>query len=371
MKKFFAIVAMLLLAAAMFGSVFGFKFHQFGQMAEQMAARPEPRFPVEVVEVEARDWQPSIASIGLIEPRQGVVVASSVSGSISEIHFRSGQSVSKGQLLVSLESEVERANLASARARLPSVKRQLERHQQLLERGSVSQTQFDDSQAAYLALEADIAALRATIARREIRAPFAGIIGLRQVNLGEFIQAGQQIAHLEDLSHMLLRFSVAQTQLPRIEIGGEVQLSSDVYPERKFLGTITAIEPIVEARSGVVELQAEIPNAEGLLRSGMYSDVRVLLPLLSEQVVIPQQAISFNIYGQSVFVIAPDEAGEPRAQRRDIKVAMRQGDWALVEQGLEIGEQVVRSGQVRLRNGTLVELVEDSFVQRPATLPKS
>ncbi|MEE1674747.1 efflux RND transporter periplasmic adaptor subunit [Agarivorans aestuarii] len=372
MKKWMAI--MLAIAVILFGSVFGFYLFKQKMIAEFMANRPVPEMPVEVATANAEDWQPAIESIGFIEPYQGVNLSSSVAGLVSKIHFSSGDTVKAGELLVSLEADVEKANLASAKAKLPAVKRQMERNKTLLDRGSVSQTQFDDSEANYLALVSDIEALKATIERRDIRAPFNGVMGIRQINLGQYLQAGDDIARLENLDHMLLRFIVPQKDISLINVGTEIELNSDAYPAQWFKGTITTIEPTVDPQSGVIQVQATIPNAEGLLRSGMYASVRIWQAVQPNQIVVPQQAISFSLYGESIYVLESDTAEDGSetlvAKQRSITVGERRGDVAVIDKGVNAGEQVVVSGQVRLRNGAVVRIVEDDFVQRDQNLPK-
>ncbi|GDY26156.1 efflux RND transporter periplasmic adaptor subunit [Agarivorans sp. Toyoura001] len=372
MKKWMAI--MLVLTVILFGSVFGFYLFKQKMIAQFMANRPVPEMPVEVALASSQDWQPAIESIGFIEPYQGVNITSSVAGLVTKIHFSSGDTVRAGELLVSLEADVEKANLASATAKLPAVKRQMERNKSLLERGSVSQTQFDDSEANYLALVNDIAALKATIERREIRAPFSGVMGIRQINLGQYVQAGDDMARLENLDHMLLRFIVPQKDISLITLGTEIELNSDAYPDQWFKGQVTTIEPTVDPQSGVVQVQATIPNTEGQLRSGMYASVRIWQPVQANQIVVPQQAISFSLYGESLYVVesqtAEDGSETLTATQRTIQVGERRGDVAIIKKGVAADEQVVVSGQVRLRNGALVRIVEDSFLNRDQNLPK-
>ncbi|WP_432455597.1 MULTISPECIES: efflux RND transporter periplasmic adaptor subunit [unclassified Agarivorans] len=372
MKKWMAI--MLLIAVVLFGSVFGFYLFKQKMIAQFMANRPIPELPVEVASAKAQDWHPAIESIGFIEPYQGVNISSSVSGLVTDIHFSSGDTVKSGQRLVSLEADVERANLASAEAKLPAIKRQMERNKTLLTKGSVSQTQFDDSEATYLALVSEIASLKATIELREIRAPFDGVMGIRQINLGEYLQPGNDIARLENLNRMLLRFIVPQKEISLIDVGTEVELNTDAYPEQWFKGKITTIEPTVDSQSGVIQVQATLPNDEALLRSGMYASVRIWQPVQANQVVVPQQAITFSLYGESIYVIEPQTAEDGSeilvAKQRTVTIGERRGDVAVVTSGIKADEQVVVSGQVRLRNGARVKLVEDNFVQRDQTLPK-
>ncbi len=359
MKKWIA--AMLLLALALFGSVIGFDLFKQTKIAEFMANRPVPKLPVEVTQVQTRQWQPRIASIGLIEPRQGVMISTSVSGLVTKIHFNSGDDVKKGQLLVELDSGVERANLTTARSRLPAVQSSYERNQKLYQRKTVSKKALDDAQAEFLALQAEIESLKAVIQRREIRAPFSGVVGLREVHLGAYLKAGAEITQLESLQSMLIRFIIPQKNMAQLAIGMAVDISNDAYPERRFNGRISAIDSTVSRDSGVIHVQAQIPNSDQLLRAGMYASVEILQSKVADALVIPTRAINFSLYGEQVYVLVESQQDGQTlltVEQRSIKVVERQGEWSLIGAGLKATDRVVTSGQVRLRNGAQVKLVD-------------
>ena len=371
MKKW--MVIMLLVALLLFGSVIGFNFYKFAQMGKAMASKPAPVFPVTTLTVKGTDWAPTLEAIGFIGPNQGLDIGTQIAGSVDKISFESGQKVKKGTLLMSLNTDVERANLKSSQSRLPAAKANYERMRSLYAKGGVSKGNLDDAQAEYLALEGQIDSLQGTIDRMTIRAPFNGQVGLRNVFLGQYLKAGDNIVRLEDTSVMKIRFTVAQTELAKIKVGQQLDIFVDAYPQRPFKGTIAAIEPIVKQLSGVVEVQAAIPNAEGQLRSGMYAKVQVLLPVQQQQVVIPQTAVNFTLYGQTVYVVedGKDAKGQPVkiAKQTVVNVAERDADVAHVVSGLKVGDVVVTSGQIRLSNGSQVKAVEDNTLAKPATVP--
>lgn len=358
-KGFLGIMGILIIG------VIGFNLFKAKMIEDYLANQTIPEVPVQVEEAQKVDWRPTIEAIGFIEPFQGVAVTTSVAGLVEAIHFRSGDVVEKGQLLVELDTEVEKANLASAKARLPSVKRQMERNRVLLKKKTVSQTTYDDSEAAYLSLKAEIQALEATIARRIIRAPFSGVIGIRQINKGEYLQAGSKIGRLENLSQMRVRFIVPQKSYPKVKSGMAIEVKTDAYPDRPFKGTITAIEPVVDFKSGVFQVQASLPNTNNLLRSGMYASIRVWLPAELNRIVIPQKAINFSLYGESVYLV---EDGV--AQLTNIQVGERRGDQAVVIAGVAEHDEVVVAGQVRLSNGARIKKVTDDFFESSGELPK-
>ncbi len=344
---------MLLIAILLFGSVIGFNLFKQKKIAEYLANRPEPEFPVTVTEVKPVDWVPVIEAIGFIEPNQGVTIANETSGVIKQIRFESGTQVKEGQPLVLLDSDVEKANLKSSEAKLPAAEAKYKRYQGLFKKGSISKEAYDEAEANYYSLKADIESLKASIARREIKAPFSGVIGIRNVYLGQYLQAGSDIVRLEDTSVMRLRFTVPQNDISRINLGQEVDIFVDAYPQNPFKGSITAIEPAVNIQSGLIQVQADIPNSDGKLRSGMFARANIILPKLEDQVTLPQTAITFTLYGDNVYILT-EEDGVQRVKQHVVKVGERTGNIAHILDGVKVGDQVVTSGQVRLSNDAKV-----------------
>ncbi|MGY3945032.1 efflux RND transporter periplasmic adaptor subunit [Aeromonas tecta] len=366
MKKWMAI--MLLIALALFGSVIGFNMFKQKKIAEFMANRPEPEFPVTAMVTKAQDWTPTIEAIGFVEPNQGVTLSSELAGTIDNISFESGIHVKADQLLLSLDSSVEKANLQSSQARLPAARAKFERYKNLYQKNSISRDQLDDAEASYRSLEADIESLKATIARREVRAPFGGAVGLRNVFLGQYLEPGTEIVRLEDTSVMRLRFTVPQTDISKISLGQTIKINVDSYPSTQFDGQITAIEPAVNYQSGLIQVQAAIPNNDGQLRSGMFARASIILPTVKDQIVIPQSAISFTLYGENVYVIHEAD-GVKRAKQVVVKAGERRGNDVHVLSGIKSGDEIVLSGQVRLSNDTKVRVVDNDALAVPAQTP--
>ncbi|PKQ78893.1 hypothetical protein AOX56_15245 [Aeromonas sobria] len=375
MKKWMAI--MLLIAIALFGSVIGFNLFKQKMIAQYMANRPEPEFPVTAMVTKAQDWVPTIEAIGFIEPNQGVTLSTELAGTIDAITFESGTRVKAEQLLLSLDSSVEKANLRASQAKLPAAKAKFDRFLNLYKTSSISKEQLDDAEASFRSLEADIESLKATITRREVRAPFSGMVGLRNVFLGQYLQPGTDIVRLEDTSMMRLRFTVPQTDISKITLNQIVKINVDAYPQTQFDGHITAIEPAVNYQSGLIQVQADIPNNEGQLRSGMFARASIILPTVKDQMVIPQTAISFTLYGQNVYVLKEGEETDKegnkvkvlRAKQVVIKAGERRGNDVHVLSGIQAGDQIVLSGQVRLSNDTKVHVVENDALAVPAQTP--
>ncbi|EPV8514625.1 multidrug efflux RND transporter periplasmic adaptor subunit VmeC [Vibrio parahaemolyticus] len=365
MKKWILMLSIVLL---LFGSVVTYRLIDIKQKMDAFASRPEPEFPVTVTEVKAVDWVPVIEAIGFIEPNQGVTVANETSGVIDKIAFESGTQVEAGQPLVLLDSEVEKANLKSSQAKLPAAEAKYKRYQGLFKKGSISKEAYDEAEANYYSLKADIESLKATIDRREVKAPFAGVVGIRNVYLGQYIQAGSDIVRLEDSSVMRLRFTVPQTDISRIKLDQEVDIFVDAYPDQPFKGSISAIEPAVNVQSGLIQVQADIPNSDGKLRSGMFARANIIMPKLANQVTLPQTAITFTLYGDNVYIVT-EEDGEKRVKQHVVKVGERTKDIAHILDGVKPGDVVVTSGQVRLSNHAKVSIVESNAITPPAETP--
>ncbi|GLS82211.1 efflux RND transporter periplasmic adaptor subunit [Paraferrimonas haliotis] len=367
MKKWISV--MLIVALLVFGSVIGFNYFVQGKIAEAIANMPEPEFPVTAQTVELKSWQPSIDAIGFVEPNQGVTLATEAAGVVQSINFENGANVVAGQLLLTQNSNVEKANLQSAKVRLPAAKSDFERSSRLYKVGSVSKADLDKAEATYLALQAEIESLSATIDRRQIKAPFGGIVGIRSVNLGQYLQVGTNIVRLEDISTMKIRFTIPQTELARIAVGDDVKVLVDAYPEHSFLGKISAIEPAVFYQSGLIQIQATIPNDKGHLRAGMFARVGIQLEQLTDQITLPENAINFTLYGNTVFVIE-EKDGETRVKQVNVEVAERNGKLAHVVSGIKAGDKVVTSGQLRLSNGSKVAIVDRDVLTPADEMPQ-
>lgn len=373
MKKWMAI--MLASSLILFGGVFGFHAFKQNMIAKYIADMPVPAVPVTHFTVEPTSWTPTIESIGFIEPDQGVTLSTSESGLVSKIYFDSGQRVEKGDLVIQLDQSVELANLESAKARLESTLNTVKRLRNLHKSSLASQENLDQAEADYRVLKSQIDSYQASIERRAIRAPFSGVTGIRQVQLGQYLQPGADVTRLENIDLMRLRFIIGERDFAKVRLGMPVTVSVDAYPLRKFNGEISAIEPAIEYNSGVVQVQSSLPNSDGLLRSGMYGKVSIGLTPLANQVVVPQGAINFTLYGESVYVISKQkqENGEQWdiVNEVSVKVAERRGNLALVTSGIKAGDQIVTAGQLKLSNGSRVKLVESDILNPPAELPRN
>jgi len=374
MKKW--IISMLIVVTVLFGGVFGFHFFKMTMMKKFMASMGGGAVDVTAIKAEPQSWTPEIDAIGFIEPKNGVMLSIAESGEVSKILIKSGQKVEKGDLLVQLDISKEQADLKSAQSQLSASKAERDRLVKLARESLGTQSQADTAKSNYESLVAQIQSLKSTIARREVRAPFSGITGIVQVQLGQYLQAGSKVVRLEDIDTMKLRFTVAGDDYSKMAINMPVNISVPAYPGRSFSGRINAIEPAVDTTTGVVEVQASIPNSDKLLRTGMYAMAAVEQPTLQNQIVVPQRAIDFTLYGESVYVLKhaaskeKDQPGYDVAEQKTVTVKERRGNLALIAKGIEPGDRVVTSGQLKLSNGTKVKVVEDDTLAPPATLPR-
>jgi membrane fusion protein (multidrug efflux system) len=373
MKKW--MISMLVIVTVLFGGVFGFHFFKQAMIKKFMASMGGQAVPVTAIKVKPQSWTPEIDAIGFIEPKNGVMLSAAESGVVSKILIASAQKVKQGDLLVQLDVSKEQADLKSAQSKLAASKAERDRLVKLAHESLGTQSQADTASSNYESLLAQIQSLKATIARREIRAPFSGIAGIIQVQLGQYLQAGSKVVRLENIDTMKLRFTVGGDDYSKIAVNMPVNISVSAYPGKNFSGRINAIEPAVDTSTGVFEVQATIPNSDKLLRTGMYASAAVEQPTLQNQVVIPQRAIDFTLYGESVYVldhVASKEKGQPGydiAKAKTVTVAERRGNLALISKGVVPGDRVVTSGQLKLYNGAKVKTVEDNTLAPPATLP--
>jgi len=371
MKKWIA--SAILLAILVFGSVIGFNMFKAEKIREYLANRPIPEFPVTTTTIKPEDWKPHLRAIGFIEPIQGVNIANEVAGKIIKINFKSGQKLKAGDPLIYLDAEVEKANLKAATGRLPAVQRNYKRMTSLFKNGSVSQGKVDDAEAEFLALQGQIESYQATISRREIRAPFDGITGLRNVYMGEYLKTGSEIVRLEDVSRMRIRFTIAQNDLNKIHIGQAMNIFVDAEPDSAFTGTISAIEPAVNFQSGVIQVQADIPNTDQRLRSGMFAKANIILPTLKKQIIIAETAINYTLYGETVYLLTQQQGkdGKPflEATQRIVKLGKSKDGSVHILDGINAGDVIVTSGQVRLSNGAHVKIIESDILNKPAEIP--
>jgi membrane fusion protein (multidrug efflux system) len=357
-----------------FGTVFWLIERRKTMQADELAHASVPAVSVTIARAAQQDWPIEMTAIGTLEARHGVDVSASVPGLVQQILFESGQTVKRGEPLVRLDSEIELGNLKSAQAQLDLANATLERTHGMKAGETVSRAAIDRDEAGQRIAAANVAALAAIIAKKTIAAPFDGVIGIRKVNLGQYLEAGHVIANLQDYSVILANFSVSQREMARLAIGQTVRATTDAYPGRSFEGKLSVIESQIDADSAMVKLQARFENADGLLRPGMFIRATVELGGQRKVVTVPQTAISYTLYANTVYVVdeqsSDDGSKQKKVRRIPVKPGERRGDVIAVDGQLKPGDLVVTSGQVKLSDDSVVEVTAADVLKPPAAMPK-
>jgi len=366
------IAVVLLAGGVVFGGVIGFIQFRQKMIENYFATMPRPVMTVTATPAALRDWQALVPAVGTLQAVNGVDVSSSMAGLVREIGFQSGQSVRRGQRLVLLDTEVERSDLKSAEAELALARISFERTRTLLRSDTVSQSALDKAEAELRVKQARVAGLEAQIGKKAIDAPFEGTLGVRKVDLGQYLQPGQAIVNLQDLSRMLCDFSVSQKDLGVVAVGQTVRMTTDAWPGETFTGTIAAVEPQVEARTGMVAVQASFPNPDRRLRPGMFARIEIARSETARVIAVPVSAVAYALHGDAVFVVR-EGAGEGgktvrSVERIVVELGERRDGLVVVKAGVAVGDLVVTSGQVKLENGSLVEIATADLL-RPAAVP--
>jgi len=341
----------------------------------QMFSAPQPAISVSAAHAEEQPWQSRLPAIGTLKAFQGVDLAAEVEGIVREVMFESGQKVTQGQALIQLDSEVERASLATAEAERSLAQIEYERGRSLVSRSNISKSEFDRLASALQKATASAAQLKAQLDKKRINAPFAGTIGIRQVDTGDYLSPGATIATLQDLSHLHVDFFLPEQRAPQLQVGQPVRLSVAAYPDEQFEVRIAAINPKVENETRNLQVRATLSNPDEKLLPGMFANLEVLLPDDRPQIVVPETAITYTLYGNSVYVVTEkqsedgktvkDEKGTAQltVERRFVETGERRAGRVVISKGLKAGEQVVTSGQLKLDNGAHVVIVADPALQ--------
>ena len=353
-------ILMLTVVVALIAALAFVKFQQFQAMAAQFAAMQPPPDAVTTIVAERSEWPATFAAVGTVAAVQGVTVSADLPGVVTRIAFDSGRTVNEGDVLVALDTRQEQAQLAAAEAELELASLTFERMKSLIDHDAVSRAEFDAAAAAQKQAEARLREIRATIERKTIRAPFTGILGIRAVNLGQYLTSGDPIVPLQSLNPIYVNFGVPQQDAVQVRRGREVRIRAADLGNLEFDGRITAVDSVVDETTRNVTVQATLANTGGKLRPGMFVQAQVMLGVSQSVVALPASAISYAPYGDSVFVVSDlkDPSGRPyRGVRQQVvKLGGSRGDQIAVLSGLEPGDEVVTSGVFKLRNGAAVQI---------------
>ncbi|HEX8596073.1 MAG TPA: efflux RND transporter periplasmic adaptor subunit [Pseudomonas sp.] len=349
----------------------GYKAFSIYQQIQQFSA-PKPPISVAAATAQERAWQSRLPAIGTLKASQGVDLSLEIAGTVKAVLFESGQQVRVGQPLLQLDSDVEKALLGTAEADLGLAQVEHGRGSRLVGDQAISRGDFDKLAAQLKKASATVAQLNASLAKKRILAPFSGTIGIRQVDVGDYLASGTVIATLQDLSSLYLDFYVPEQALPALAIGQKVVVSVAAYPKQHFEATLSAINPKVDETTRNLLVRATLPNPESKLLPGMFADLQVLLPGPKTQIVLPESAITYTLYGNSVYVVVQKKTdkGEPEkdakgetqlvVERRFVETGERRDGLVIISKGIKAGEQVVSGGQLKLDTGSLVAISPDT-----------
>ena len=342
----------------------GIKGLQISKMMAAAKAMTPPPQTVSSAEVREENWAPVLSAIGSVSAVQGAIIAAELGGVVSEIKFENGGVAKKGDVIMKLDASQEEALLRSAEAEAELARTDLERTRGLASQNVVSKAELDAAESKFRRLTAVVDQMRSNIRKKTIVAPFDGELGIRQVNVGQMINAGQQVVLLQSLDPVYVDFALPQQHLQNLSTGLEARVRTDALPEREFVGKLTAINSAVDTVTRNVTLQTTLENPDHALRPGMFIKIDIVLPEKHKSLVIPGSAISYAPYGDSVFVIEKQKDNktgkESQVLRQQfVRVGEARGDFVSITTGLKAGETVVGTGVFKLRNGMAVAINND------------
>ena len=352
-------IIMLIAVGLVFGGVFGFQIFKNAMIRKFMSAMPQPPQTVSTVTAATQEWQPQIEAVGSLRAVNGADLAFEVSGIVKELHFNSGDDVAAGDVLLMLRADDDIAKLAALQATAGLSEINYHRDQEQFKIKAVSQATVDADAANLKNAKAQVAEQEAVVNKKTLRAPFAGHLGVRAVDIGQYISAGTTVVTLQALDPIYADFFLPQQALNQIRLEQAATVKIDTYPNQDFAGTITAINPKVDPATRNVQVRATLKNPDRRLLPGMYASVNVAAGGKQRYVTLPQTAVTYNPYGETVYVVedkGKDPQGRPQWIARQIFVTagLKRGDQVAILSGVAEGQTVVTAGQMKLRNGSTV-----------------
>lgn len=357
------LVLVILLLALIFGGIFGWKYWQM-QRTQALQSQPAPPATVSSAPVMTMHWQPTLSAVGSLVAVNGIDVTTEVAGKIEEIRFKSGERVAKGEVLVSLDSTVDLADLEGLKADMRLAQLQLKRTSELLPKRAVSQSTYDEAKARYESAQAHVASQKALISKKIIRAPFAGLLGIREVDVGQYLSPGDKIVQIQQLTPIFVDYALPERHFDELKVGQTVQVALSAYPGESFAGQITAVDAAVNPATRSIHARATLKNPDGRLRPGMFAEVTTAQGKPRQVLTIPRTAVSYNPYGDFVFLITEGKSGQKIAQRIQIATGAIQHGRVEIVKGLKVDQQVVQAGQQKLRNGQPIR-IDNSIELKP------
>ncbi len=361
LKRTAIFVSLLLLVIAGLGFI---KYLQIQQGMAMMAAGAPPPASVEVATAITTQWQPRVSAVGTLTAREGIDVSNEVEGIVEKIHIESGQWVNKGDLLVSLNDDVEQADLVSFKAQAELARVLFKRNESMWKKKTISETDYDSARSNLQVAQANVMQTKARIAKKSLRAPFSGVLGIRHVSTGQYVAPGTLLVSLQDYSVLYTDFAVPEKYLPHVKQGLEVRFRVSAYPERTFIGSVQAVDAKVDEATRNISVRAQLSNKESLLRPGMYADIDLMLNQPADRIIVPATAIVYSSFGDALFIVEKNEQGNDVAKRLQVETGEQRGDMVAILQGLKGGEQVVQAGTSKLRNNAPVSIAEQPRLKR-------
>jgi membrane fusion protein (multidrug efflux system) len=351
----------LLLMAALIGGLGFVKYRQVESAIAAGASFQMPPTSVTTVVAKRETWPTTLSVIGTAAAVQGVTVSADLPGTVDKIHFESGEAVHEGDILVELDIRQEKAQLANMEAQRDLAHIQYGRSDQLAKAGVISKSEYDNAAAQQKATDAQVNDIKAAIARKTIHAPFTGVLGIRQISLGQYLAAGQSIVSLQSVNPIYVNFGVPQQDTPKMKLGRGILVTSADLPGVKFNGKITALDSVINEQTRNIQIQATLANPGGKLRPGMFLQVELPLGVSRDVIPLPASAINYAPSGDSVFVVGDmkdEKTGKTYlgVRQQIVKIEGSKGDQVAIVSGLNPGDQVVSAGSFRLRNAAPVQI---------------
>ncbi|MFA5056831.1 MAG: efflux RND transporter periplasmic adaptor subunit [Opitutaceae bacterium] len=366
-RRTFGMIAAVIL---ILGLIAGIKYSSVRKLIQARAAMKPPPVTVSAVQAAESPWQRRYHAVGNLAAAQGVTMSNELAGTVANIVFESGQHVKEGDLLVQLDISTDEAQLRGLEAQAALAKITLQRARELRAANSNAQADLDGAAAQYQEALASVDNQQAIIAKKTLRAPFSGLLGIRQVNRGQYLAAGTAIVALQALDPIYVNFSLPEQDFTHLKVGQTVHVTVEAYPGETFAGAINALDSKVDDATHNLEVQATVRNLEERLVPGMFASIDVVLPQQDQFITLPGTAIVYNPYGNAVYVIEKgrDAAGGETliARQRFVQLGETRGDQVAIVKGVQAGEQVVTAGQLKLRNGAAVQI---NNTVAPATNP--
>ena len=356
------VVAVVLLIAALVG----LKVYTIMSMIAQMKAAGQPPQSVTTAIASSSDWQPELNTVGSLRAVHGVNITTELAGLVRSVDFKSGDDAKAGQVLVQLNADSDVATMHSLEAAADLAQTVYNRDKVQFEAQAISQAQLDADAADLKNKRAQAAAQGAVVAKKSLRAPFAGHLGITTVNPGQYLNTGDKVVSLQSLDPIFVDFRLPQEQLTLVHPGSPVSLSSDAYPKLTFSGKVNAVDPAIDAASRNFQAEATVPNPDHKLLPGMFARVAVAAGGQQRYITLPQTAVTYNPDGSTVFLAVKDKGGKLTAQQTFVTTGATRGDQVAILSGVKEGDEVVTSGQLKLKNGTPLDV---SKAAEPANSP--